>query len=233
GLEARAAAGGAGVVGAVQREKHANVHLVRVALEPAEESLHAVPGLRPLEAAGAVARFTFDDERALLRGQRREWHVGRDLSFSRELEEILLRLAVDFAFPALDRAVVDRLRLVGYRKPVVDLDHAAESAALGAGSERRIEGEQCRRGGTKCAPGPGRVKPAREMSDGLECIRLSVTRDEQVQFALSKMQRRFRRLEEPAALAVFERNTVLCDVEVRRFCQWLGILRQHVDAVRT
>ncbi len=47
GLQPRAAAVRAGVVGAEAGEEHPHVHLVGVLLQPAEESLHAVPVLRP------------------------------------------------------------------------------------------------------------------------------------------------------------------------------------------
>jgi hypothetical protein len=79
GLEARAAAVGAGIVGAVAGEKHPHMHLVGVLFEPAEEALHAVPVLGPrLAVLLAVAGFAVDDERPLLRRERGERDVGRD-----------------------------------------------------------------------------------------------------------------------------------------------------------
>ena len=101
----------------------------------------------------------------LFGGERGERDVGRDFFLPREDEQVLLRLAVDFAFPAFDRAVVDRERLVGDGEAVVDVDDAAEAAALRAGAERRVEGEERGRGGAEGAAGLGRVQAAGKMAE--------------------------------------------------------------------
>ena len=140
-LQARAMAGGAGIVRTVAREEDAHVHLVGVFLQPPKKSLNAIPRLGPFESVFAVAGFAINDEGALLGRERGEGNVDGDFFLSRDGAEIVLGRAVDFAFPAFDGAVVDGESLVGNRQTVVDLDDAAEAAALWTGAERGIERE--------------------------------------------------------------------------------------------
>src|SRR6185503_9656681 len=133
GLEALTAAVGTRIVRPISREKHAHVHLVSVLLEPAEETLHAIPVFRPgLAVFLAVTRLAIDDVGLLLGGERGEGNVQRNLFLPREDEQIFFRVAVDLAFPAFDRAAGDGDRVIGNREAVIDFDHAAEAAAFWA-----------------------------------------------------------------------------------------------------
>jgi hypothetical protein len=92
--------------------------------------------LRPgLVVLFAVAGLAVDDEGLVFRGEGGEGDVGRDFFLLRENVEVFLGFAVDFAFPALDGAGVERERLVGDGEAVVDVDDAAEAAAFRAGAE--------------------------------------------------------------------------------------------------
>ena len=138
-MQARAAAGLAGAVGAVFREQHPDVHLVGLGLEPREVAAHAVPDvLRPLPLA-------VDHPAALLLGQVAPRHVERDAALFAEAREVGLALARDAALPGADRAAAQRERLVRDHEAQVDADRAAEAPAGRAGADRRIEGEEVRR----------------------------------------------------------------------------------------
>ena len=169
GLEAGTVTIRAEVVGAIPREEDAVVHLVAAGLEVFEEPLQAVPRGGPLDAVFAVARFAVDHVGLLFGGEIGEWNLGRELLLFGEREQVAFRFAEDFAFPALDGAVVDAQRLVGDREAVVDVDHAAETAAFRAGAERRVEREHRRRGGTETAAGLGRVETAGIVAHFAEC----------------------------------------------------------------
>ena len=131
------------------------MHLVGVPLEPGEETFHAIPGLGPLESVFAVAGLAVDDEVALLGGELGEGDVDGNLFLFGDGDEVVFGGAVNFAFPGFDRAVGDGDGLVGDREAVVDLDDAAEAAALRAGAERGVEGEECGGRGAEGAAGFG------------------------------------------------------------------------------
>ena len=214
GLEAQAAAGRAGVVGAVAGEEDAHVHLVGALLEPAEEALHAIPILRPgLAVFLAVAGFAVDHEALLLGRERGERDVGRDFLLLGENVEVFFGLAVDFALPALDGAVVEGEGLVGDGEAVVDVDHAAEAAALRAGAEGGVERKERGRGGAERAAGRGRVEAAGEMAGGREGRSagsggLGV---EEKNLALAEVEGGFGRLEETGLVRRGEGEAVLND----------------------
>ena len=165
GLEARAPARGAGVVGAIAGQEHPHVHFVGLRLEVAEETLEAVPGVRPFLAGLAVVGIAVDDIVLLFRREGGKGNVRRDLPLPGKDAEVLLRLAVNLALPRLEGPGVDGERGVGDGQAVVDVDDAAETAAVRAGAQRRIEGEQRGRGGAKGAAGFGRMQAARVVSD--------------------------------------------------------------------
>jgi len=232
GLQALTAAVGTGIVSAVAREEDAHMHLVGVLLEPAEEALEAIPVFRPrLAVLLAVAGFAIDDEALLLGGQRGERHVGADFPLLREDEQIFLRIAVDFALPALDRAGVDREGVVGHREAVVDLDDAAEAAAFRAGAERGVEGEQRRRRGAKRAAGFRRMQAARIVAQ----LRYFLMADwrlplgEKVNFVPAEVQRGFNRFEEARLLRVAQRDAILHHEEVSDFRERFDVDEEVID----
>ncbi len=107
--------------------------LVLLALEPAEESADA------LVVVGA-----FDYEPLLLVRELGPWDVETDLRLLRGALQIgELRAIVRFA-PRLDRALLDRFRLVRHDEVHVELDDVAEPMARRAGAERVVEREQAR-----------------------------------------------------------------------------------------
>ena len=137
--QARAAAVRAGVVAAVAREQHADVHPVALALEPLEEAAHPVP-----DALVEVA-LALQHPAALGRRQPPPGHVHGDAARAREAQQVLLALGVAPALEGPDGALGEAERGVGHHQVPVDADHAPEAAAGGAGADRRVEGEQRRR----------------------------------------------------------------------------------------
>ena len=134
GLQARAAAVGAGVVAAVAGEQHAHVHLVGAPLEPLEELVEAAP-----------APFaTPPDPLPRLLGELAPGHVERHAAPPAGLEQRRVVLLVRGRVPRRERALAQRLAGIGDDPLAVDADDAAEAAAGRAGAERRVEGEQRR-----------------------------------------------------------------------------------------
>ncbi len=87
-LQSGARASAALGVGAVAREQHPDVHLVRLGLEPGEETPDAVPDLlRPFA-------FALDHPVALLVAELGPWRVDGNAALARELDQILLALLV-------------------------------------------------------------------------------------------------------------------------------------------
>ena len=109
------------------------MHLVFLALEPAEEAADAV--------VGAVA---FDDERPFLVGEIRPRHVEPDGRLARRALQLRQLRAVMRLAPRLDGALVDRLRSIGHHQVHVELDDVAEAVARRAGAERVVEREEAR-----------------------------------------------------------------------------------------
>ena len=129
-------AGRAEVITAVARKKNAHVHLISALLQPAEKTFYAIPRPRPFEVVFPITGLAVDHKITLLGRERAKGDVGRDfLSFGDALQVVLGR-AVDFAFPAFDRTVVDRERRVRNGEAVVDFDDAAKTFAVRAGAER-------------------------------------------------------------------------------------------------
>ena len=146
-LQPRAMAGGAEIVGPEAGEEHPHVHLVGVLLQPAKEALHPVPVLRPLLALlGAVARLPVDDEGPLRVGEVGEGDVGGDLAALGEDPQVVLRTAVDLAFPAFDRPA-GRWTATGRGSPGGSRFRSpARNPAAGAGPQRRVERKERRAG---------------------------------------------------------------------------------------
>ena len=163
GLEARAVARLARRVRAVPRQQHADVHLVGLGLEPREEALHAVPRARPRLAPAHPAVVALEHPVALRVAQVAPRHVERDAALaSPYLTRSSWHSLIALGLPGLDRAVAERLRLVGHDQAVVDADHAPEAAAGLAGAERRVEREQARCGIRVVDVAVGAVQVGRE-----------------------------------------------------------------------
>ena len=128
------------------------MHFVGRLLEVAEEALQPIPVFRPLVGLAVIARRAVEHE-SLLRGRERgEGDIDRQAGLFGELDEVLLGLAVDLAFPRPDGAVRDGQGVVGDGEAVVDVDDTPKAAAPGAGAEGGVEGEQAGHGGPERAP---------------------------------------------------------------------------------
>src|SRR4030095_7596022 len=95
GLKASAVTTRAGRVSAIATEQNAHVHLVSLALEPAEKAANAVPAIVFVILVGVIARalLACDDEILIGLGQFLEGHVDIDLFASAGSEQVLLRFA--------------------------------------------------------------------------------------------------------------------------------------------
>ncbi len=124
-------AGRARLVSAVAAQEHADLDLVLLRLEPAEEAHHAGELLVALE-----------DEAAVLLRERAPGHVERDAPATGEPPQLGERAAVVGLVPGLDRAAGEALRLVGDDELLVDLDEVPEAVAGRAGSEGVVEREE-------------------------------------------------------------------------------------------
>ena len=138
GLQARAAAGCALGVAAVARQQHADVHLVRLALQPGEIALDAVPLLLPL--AGPL-RLALHHPLAMRRLHQLPRRVQRHAELRRELLQVALALLETLGLPRLDGAFAQRLALVGDHQAEVEADHPAEAPARLARTQRGVERE--------------------------------------------------------------------------------------------
>ncbi len=239
GLEARAFARGARGVGPVAREQHADVHLVRLGLEPGEEALHAVPvRLARLPPAHPVV-VAADHPAALLRAERAPRRVERDAAFGRELLELVLAFVEALRLEDLDRARAQGLRLVGDHEPVVHADHAAEPAAGVARADRGVEREARRRGIGVVDVAVG----AMQVGGKAPCLG-AVLAHEDVHASCAHPQRRLDRLHharlfrachadavlhhlEPLALAPVDARVALALQQLRDL--FLGEVLRHVD----
>ena len=144
GLEARAAAGGARLVGAVAREKDAHVHLVGLGFHPLEIALHAVPaaGFPQFVEVLAGLEFALDDERLRPLGQVAKRLANVDALVGAMAQQVTLALERLAGLPRLDHAALDAEAAIRQSALVVDFDRAAEAAAGGAGADRIVEGEK-------------------------------------------------------------------------------------------
>ncbi len=135
GLQAGAAAVRAWVVGAVAGEEHADVDLVGLRLQPAEELVEVGEG--PLAAP---------DPRPVLGRQLAPGHVERDPPLLRRGEETVVQLLIGRRVPRRDGALGEAAPRIGDDPLAVDADHPAEPLAARAGTERGVEREEGRSG---------------------------------------------------------------------------------------
>ena len=161
-LQPRAAAGRARRVAAVLREQHPDVHLVRLRLEVAEEAADAVPLLVPL---ALPVRRALDHPVALRLGELLPGGVARDAGLAGVLEQVVLDLGPGRRLDRLDRAVAQRLAVVGNDEAEVDADHPAEAAAGLARAVGRVEREQRRLRLGVAQVAVGAVQAGREAPD--------------------------------------------------------------------
>ena len=139
--QTRAAAAGTREVSAISAEKHADVYLVFLALEPAEEP--ADPFVALTRACRRVVA-PVDDEPLLVGGQLGPGDVEAHFAFSRGPFQLGQLSAVVRLAPRLDGALADRLRRIGDDEIHVELDDVAEAVAGRARAERVVEREQPR-----------------------------------------------------------------------------------------
>jgi hypothetical protein len=144
-LEARAAARFARRIGAIFRQEHANMHLVRLAFEPFEEAPHAIPGAGPGFFPAHPLRLAFEHPRFLLRREVAPWRIERDAALGRIFKNVVLAFVKAGRLPRPHCAAAQRFGFVGHDQPEVDADDAPESATRVAGAKRRIEREQAGR----------------------------------------------------------------------------------------
>ena len=104
------------------------MHLVRLALQPAEEVAHAVPVTRPGAVPALPLRVTFEQPLAMLGRQLAHRNIHRHAVLLRHLRQVMLALTIAFRLPGPDRAFGQRLRLVGHHQTEVNPDHTPEAA---------------------------------------------------------------------------------------------------------
>ncbi len=141
-FQPRAAAAGTGRVAAVFGQEHADVHLVRLALQIGEEAPHAVPLLAPLPFA--VAGRALDHPALLLGRQLVPGRVARDAGAFGVAHQVVLAFAPGRGLEWLDGAGAQGQAAIRDHQAEVDADHAAEAPAVGAGADRRVEREHRR-----------------------------------------------------------------------------------------
>ncbi|MNX16520.1 hypothetical protein D3C86_463880 [compost metagenome] len=173
-LQARAAANRARRVAAVLRQEHADVHLVGLALQVAEEAAHAVPLLVPV--AVLVVGRALDHPVLLLLGELVPRRVARNAGGLGVAHEVVLRLFPRGRLDGLDGAGAQRELVVRDHEPQVDADHAAEAAAGVAGAHRRVEREHRRDGVGVADVALGAVQAGGELPHVGRCVFLGAGR---------------------------------------------------------
>ncbi len=135
GLEPRATAVGADLVGAVLRQQHADMHAIALGLEPVEEALDTVPlALFPLALA-------FEHPAPLRAPEPAPGHVERHATAAGETHQVVLAFTVALGTPGLYRALAQGQPGIGNDLCGVDALGATEAAASLARSDGRVEGE--------------------------------------------------------------------------------------------
>jgi hypothetical protein len=141
GLEPAATAGGAGSVGAIAGEEHADVHFVGFGFEPFEVAADAVPGVGPFVAM-AVVGVAFEDPALVFRGQVTEGDMQGDSGFTGEAGEISQGFGAGTGLPGFNGALGEREGAIGNGEVIVDGDDATEAFAFRAGAEGMVEAEE-------------------------------------------------------------------------------------------
>src|SRR5690606_21562638 len=116
GLQPGALADRAGRVGAVLREQHADVHLVRLGLQPGEEATHAVPLLV------FPAPFALEHPAALLLRELRPRGVERNPTLACVTDQIVLTLTIRLRLPRSNGALPEGLAHIRDDQPEIHAD---------------------------------------------------------------------------------------------------------------
>jgi hypothetical protein len=122
------------------------VHLVGLFFEVVEEALDPVPAAAfPCGVwVGGEVRVAVEDPVLVVGGEFVEWGSDGDPAGNGAAEEVLLAFAVGGALEGLDEPVADGEGFVREGAVEIDADDPAEAAAVRAGTERVIEGEEGR-----------------------------------------------------------------------------------------
>ena len=145
------------------------MHLVGLGLEPVEEALHAVPAaglpefLEVFRAAGTTISVV--DPVAHLFVEVLPRRVDVDAALLAVADQVALAFVAALALEGFDRALLDAEGGIGDGLFEVEADHPAEAAALGAGAERVVEGEEGGGGRAEGVAGGG-VGPGRAEGAG-------------------------------------------------------------------
>src|SRR4051812_17059760 len=118
-------------VSAVAAKQNPHMHLISIALEPAEESAHPVPTIIVIFFIPTVRpSFTIDDE--ILIGLRQFFERNVDINFfpGTRAKQILLRFAEFLTAKYTHRALANAEASVGQRFIQVDSDGSAKSATF-------------------------------------------------------------------------------------------------------
>ena len=130
GPQARAVALRAGLVAAEARDEDAHVHLVALALAPAEEALDA-----------GEALVAAKDPGLLLGREIGEGHVGRDPARGRLAQQLAVPGARRGHAEWDDGVIAQIAPRIGHDLGAVDRDDAPEALALRAGAQRAVPRE--------------------------------------------------------------------------------------------
>ena len=112
------------------------MHLVRLALQPAEKTANAKP--LPLPVTGPIGG-AFNHPVLLRFVELAPGDVERNVVLRRQPEQIFLAVLEAFGLPGLDGAVAKRLAFVRNDQGQINANDPAESATGVAGAERRVE----------------------------------------------------------------------------------------------
>ena len=141
-LEAAAVAGRTGLVAAVAREQHTDVHFVGFAFEPAEIAVHTIPLAGFPGFGGVEAGLALDDKILIGLWEAFKVSVDVDAAFAAVANEVVLAFGGLAALERTNDAFGNRKRAVGDDALHVDADDAAEAFAFGAGTEWGVEGKE-------------------------------------------------------------------------------------------
>ena len=166
-LQSRAAAVPTRGVAAVLGQEHADVHLVRLALQIAEEAAHAVP--LPVPVA-LPARVALDHPVALRQRELAPGRVAGNAGIARVLHQVVLAFLPGGGLQGLDGAVAQSLAVVRDHEPEVHADDTTEATAGLAGAKGGVEAEQRRLRVGVAQVALGAVQTGGVAPDGGRCV---------------------------------------------------------------
>src|SRR5438128_4240975 len=144
GLKASAVATRAGRVSAIATEQNAHVHLVSLALKPAEKTANAVPAIVFVILVGVITRalLALNDEILIGLRQFLERCIDIDLFAGAGPEQVLLRFAKLGPAKNSHHALLDTQTPIRNRFVKIDRNRAPKSAAFGTRAEWIVEAEK-------------------------------------------------------------------------------------------